>query len=272
MNTNKTRDDIDLELSRTYFRGGSQSGKPAHNVEPPKKNSTVKIFLITAFILLLIVSGITYLLMRNQVHFTVNVNLGEGSTSSPIAADESTLILYNFEKDDESWEIPSWAKEKNDYVATDLTWSKERSSSGVGSIVFKTDYPPRKWSGALVEIQQYLDLTGHDKILVDVYLPPEAVTGLKGKIILTVGDDWRFIEMSRSKKLSPGKWNTIEASIADGSRDWKRTVTDDAFRSDIRKISVRVESDKNPAWRGNIHVDNVRTTKVEPQVTDQPEK
>ena len=132
------------------------------------------------------------------------------------------------------------------------------ASSGSGSMELSVEFPGGRWTGALVEIQQYLNLDGYDRISADIYLPPGCPEGLRGKIIFTVGEDWRFVEMSRSAKLVPGEWTTITASISDGSMEWKRTSVDSSFREDVRKVAIRIESNNKPAYSGPILIDNIR--------------
>ena len=90
------------------------------------------------------------------------------------------------------------------------------------------------------------------------YSPPDAPLGLNAKMILTVGDTWKFVEMSRSYPLIPGEWLTITANIEPGSYDWKRVVPDEKFAEDIRKVAIRIESDRKPKYSGPIYIDNVR--------------
>ena len=92
---------------------------------------------------------------------------------------------------------------------------------------------------------------------MDVTLPPEAPAGLKAKLILTVGEEWEWTEMRRSIQLSPGQTTTITANLAAGSEDWKRTEVTDSFRKDVRKLAIRLESNK-PAFSGTFTIDNVR--------------
>jgi hypothetical protein len=95
-------------------------------------------------------------------------------------------------------------------------------------------------------------------IRADIYLPEGAPEGLKAKIILTVGNNWKFVEMSRSVPLIPGEWMTLNANIEPGSYDWKRVVPDEEFSKDVRKIAIRIESNHKPAYTGPIYIDNVR--------------
>ena len=89
-------------------------------------------------------------------------------------------------------------------------------------------------------------------------MPEDASFGLRAKLILTVGEDWQWTEMSRLVKLEPGEWTTVSASLAAGSSDWRRTQVTEEFRSDIRKLGIRIESNMRPVYSGPIYIDNVR--------------
>jgi len=167
-------------------------------------------------------------------------------------------VFYNFETDLHGWEVPVWAESKTDYVATEAVVSNDVASQGNSSMRVLTDFPGDIWSAGLVEIQHYLDLSPYRVISVDIYLPPDASVGLKAKLILTVGSNWKFVEMNRSMPLIPGKWVTITASIEPGSYDWKRVVPNEDFAKDVRKIAIRIESNRKPKYSGPIYVDNVR--------------
>lgn len=80
-------------------------------------------------------------------------------------------------------------------------------------------------------------------------------------MVLTVGDNWKFVEMSRSVPLIPGKWAVISANIEPGSYDWKRIVPDEKFAEDVRKIAIRIESNRKPKYSGPIYIDSVRCGK-----------
>ena len=177
-------------------------------------------------------------------------------STAPITEERT---YYNFEKGDlAGWEVPQWAQGKNDYVAKSAELSSEVASNGTYSMKVATDFPGGYWTSALVEIQQYLDLSKYRVLSFDIYLPPDAPVGLNAKMILTVGDNWRFVEMNRSYPLIPGEWMTITASIEPGSYDWKRIVPDEQFAEDVRKIAIRIESNNKPKYAGCIFIDNVR--------------
>lgn len=169
-------------------------------------------------------------------------------------------VIFSFEKDTQGWEIPEWALEQEDHVAKTVEASKDFAKDGKGSLKIKAAFPGKIWSAALVEDFEYFDWTTYKAVSVDIYIPKDAPIGLKGKIILTVGEGWKFIEMARSVALVPGEWITITANLLPGSEDWKRTVVDDNFRKDVRKLAIRVESNKKPEYAGPIYVDNVRLT------------
>lgn len=170
-------------------------------------------------------------------------------------------VLFSFERNLDGWEIPDWALEKDDHVAKDIEISKDVADEGSASLKVNCDFPGNRWTAALIELEQYLDFTPYREIVVDVYIPEDAPLGLRGKIILTVGESWKFTEMTRAIPLVPGEWVTIKASIEPGSYDWKRTVPDESFREDVRKIVVRVESNRKPAYKGPVYIDNIRICK-----------
>lgn len=170
-------------------------------------------------------------------------------------------VLFSFEKDAQGWEIPEWALEQEDHVAKSVESSQDVAKEGTGSLKVIAAFPGKMWSAALVEDFEYFDWTPYKSVSMDVYIPQEAPVGLKAKMILTVGENWKFTEMARSVSLVPGEWVTISANLMPGSEDWKKTVVDDNFRKDVRKIVVRVESNKRPEYNGPVYIDNVVLTK-----------
>ena len=168
--------------------------------------------------------------------------------------------LYNFEKNEQGWEIPLWELDKPDHVAISLKTTKAVANEGNSSLELNAEFPGGNWSGALVEVQQYLNLEDYDNIQADIYVPESCPEGLRCKLILTVGDNWRFVESSRSVRLVPGKWTTLNISIAEGSTDWRRMTVDRAFKEDVRKVALRVESNRKPVYSGPIYFDNIRVT------------
>lgn len=170
-------------------------------------------------------------------------------------------VLFGFEKDTQGFEIPEWAMEQEDHVAKSIEVSKDAAKEGKQSLKVNAVFPGKIWSAALVEDFEYFDWTPYKAISADIYIPKDAPVGLKGKIILTVGESWKFTEMSRSVPLVPGEWVTVTANLLPGSEDWKRTIVDDNFRKDVRKVAIRVESNKKPEYTGPIYIDNVILTK-----------
>lgn len=170
-------------------------------------------------------------------------------------------VISGFESGLQGWEIPDWAYEKPDHVQQEIESSGNVSSEGDKSLLIMTDFPGGRWAGAIVEIMQYYDWSDYSKLACDIYIPEDAPIGLKAKMILTVGDNWKWVEMSRSYPLEPGEWVTVSADIAPGSIDWRRVQVDDGFRADIRKIDIRVTSNNKPAYTGPVYVDNVRVIK-----------
>jgi hypothetical protein len=167
-------------------------------------------------------------------------------------------VLVNFENDIENWETPNWCLEKPDYVAESIALSDKYAKAGKSSLEVMTNFTGGKWTAAYVEVQQFFDWTPYKNVFVDVYLPKEGPMGLQAKIILTVGDDWTWTEMSKMVKLIPGEWVTVTANLVPGSTDWRRTQVTDQFRADIRKFGVRIESNMRPTYTGPIYIDNIR--------------
>ena len=186
--------------------------------------------------------------------------LGLLFAGTAVHAEDST-VLFDFESGLQGWEIPDWAYEKPDHVQKELNASNQYASEGKQSLEIDVEFPGGRWTGAIVEIMQYFDWTDYSAIACDIYLPKDAPLGLRGKMILTVGDSWRWVEMSRSFGLVPGKWVTMTADIRSGSIDWRRVQVDEAFRQDVRKLDIRVESNNKPAYTGPIYVDNIRVIK-----------
>jgi len=181
---------------------------------------------------------------------------------SAVNASAEDKVLFSFEKDTQGFEIPEWAIEQEDHVAMSVETSSDVAKDGKKSLKVMANFPGKMWTAALVEDFEYFDWTPYKELSADVYVPADAPTGLKGKIVLTVGENWKWIEMSRGTAVIPGEWVTITANLLPGSEDWKRTVVDEEFRKDIRKVVVRVESNKKPQYEGPIYFDNIRLTKI----------
>ncbi len=179
-------------------------------------------------------------------------------SSAPITEEK---IFFDFENDLAGWEIPAWSTQNSDYVTKTVEVSKDFASHGQSSMKIVSNFAGSAWQGGLVEIQQYLDLSAYRVISLDIYVPKGVPEGLKAKIILTVGENWKFVEMSRTVPLMPGQWTTITANIEPGSYDWKRVVPDEKFAADVRKIAIRIESNRTPVYSGPIYIDNIRCGK-----------
>ena len=169
--------------------------------------------------------------------------------------------FYGFENDLQGWEIPMWAANKSDYVAKGVVISKDVASEGSASLKMMANFPGNIWTAALAEIEQYLDISRFRVIRADIFLPKDAPIGLKAKIIVTVGENWKFVEMNQDTLLMPGEWVTLSANVEPGSYDWKRIVPDKEFAADVRKISIRIVSNRKPKYSGPLYIDNVRVGK-----------
>jgi len=94
-------------------------------------------------------------------------------------------------------------------------------------------------------------------LVVDIFLPKDAPHGLRARIILTVGEEWKWTEMNKSIPLTPGEWSIIKVDLGPDSLDWRRFI-DDGFRSDVKKLGVRVESNGKIKYTGPIYIDKVK--------------
>jgi hypothetical protein len=177
--------------------------------------------------------------------------------SGPLLAKET--VLHSFEKDPDGWEIPDWALEKGDHVATHIAVSQARATEGKASLEVAANFLPDKgWEGAYVErVADITDWSPFRYFSADVFLPAEAPRGLRARIILTVGEGWKWAEMNKTIPLTPGEWTVVKADMTPDSRDWRRFITDD-FRADVRKIGIRIESNGKVSYKGPIYIDNVR--------------
>lgn len=167
-------------------------------------------------------------------------------------------VIFGFEEKVPTWEIPDWCFEKEEYVGESIAVSEKSAKEGKSSLEVMVNFSGGRWTAAYIEVQQFFDWTLYKTISVDVYLPKEAPFGLQARLILTVGEDWVWTEMARLVKLVPGEWTTVSANIAAGSTDWRRTEVTDEWRSDVRKLGIRIESNMRPTYSGPIYIDNVR--------------
>lgn len=181
-----------------------------------------------------------------------------GFCEETIAPQTIGKVIFGFEENVPSWEIPEWCFEKEEYVAESMAVSAKFAKEGKSALEIIADFPGAKWTGVYVEAQQFFDWTPYKTLSADVYLPKEAPFGLQGRFILTVGENWTWIEMARLVKLVPGEWSTITADLAPGSTDWRKTQVTDEFRADVRKLGIRIESNMRPVYSGPVYIDNVR--------------
>lgn len=177
-------------------------------------------------------------------------------------AASQNLMIFDFEGTAQEWDIPDWAKTSADYVGRSLSLSDDHASHGKTALDLHGEFPGAgKWTAAYVEREMNVnDWSMFQAIAVDVYLPANAPNGLKGRVILTIGENWQWTEQNRAVELTPGAWTTLTANFAPGSVDWK-FFPDESFRKDVKKIGIRIESNKEPAYSGSVFVDHVRLIK-----------
>lgn len=170
------------------------------------------------------------------------------------------IILYNFEKDPQGWEIPDWMLGNKDNAGRQISISEFHSSAGKYSLEIAADFSGQGWESAYVErIVDVTDWTPFNFLSVDILLPKDAPQGLRARMVLVIGEEWKWIEMNRSIPLSPGEWTVVKVDLTSKSLAWRKFV-DDSFRSDVRKLGIRVESNGNIGYKGPVYIDNVKLT------------
>lgn len=248
-------DSIDRELSKTYFKKSGSSGAYGHSRNPFTYNKkTLRLVLASIIFIIFLLAMLIY---KNSTKLSVKKDITVKSYAVK-AAPQNFRIFYDFENDMDGWQIPLWAKDKSDHVAESLAKSNDFASNGAGSLKLVSAFPGGKWTASLVEISHYLDLTKYDLMTCDIYIPKGSPDGLRAQMILTVGENWKWCEMSRTFRLSPGEWVRITADLSESSGDFRRTIMTPELKSDVRKIAIRVESNQKPAYSGPIYIDNIR--------------
>lgn len=143
------------------------------------------------------------------------------------------------------------------------------------------EFPGNIWRAGIMECEECVtSLDGYDAISCDFYIPDNAPSGISARLILSIEEDseWKWVETAASVDLIPGKWVTLKAGIIPGSKDWilplgsvpegqspndpkvsgaERFNVTENFRKNIRKIAVRMESDKTP-YNGPVYIDNIK--------------
>ncbi|OGW84802.1 MAG: hypothetical protein A2987_02485 [Omnitrophica bacterium RIFCSPLOWO2_01_FULL_45_10] len=171
------------------------------------------------------------------------------------------ILLYDFEKDPQGWEIPDWAFTKKDHVGKQIGVSEFQASEGRYALEIDSEFTGgTSWEGSYVErVIDVTDWSPFNYLSLDIFLPKDAPRGLRARIILTVGEDWKWTEMNKTITLAPGEWTLIKADLTSNSMTWRRFI-DDSFRKDIKKLGVRIESNGKIKYNGPAYIDNVKLT------------
>ena len=169
------------------------------------------------------------------------------------------IVLYSFEKDPQGWEIPDWALAKKDHVGKQIGVSEFHASEGKYALQLDVEFSGSPvWEAAYVErLIDVTDWSPFSYLSADIYLPKDAPRGLRAKLIVTVGDSWKWTEMNKSIPLTPGEWIIIKADLTPSSMNWRRFI-DDGFRGDVRKLGVRIESNGKVTYKGPVFIDNIK--------------
>lgn len=180
-------------------------------------------------------------------------------TATPDISHSKEVVLYSFEKDPQGWEMPDWTLTKNEYVGRQISVSEFNSSDGKYALEFDVEFSNSpQWEGAFIErICDVTDWSPFSYLSVDIFLPKNSPQGLRARVILTVGEGWKWTEANKAYPLTPGEWTVIKLDLTSNSMSWRKFI-DDSFRSDIRKMGVRIESNGKIAYKGPVYVDNVK--------------
>jgi len=148
---------------------------------------------------------------------------------------------------------------KKDNASRQIGISEFHSSDGKYSLEIDTEFTDGlSWQGAYAE--RLIDVTDWSPfryLSMDILLPKDAPRGLKARIILTVGESWKWSEANKAITLTPGEWAVVKVDLTPDGLAWRRFI-DDSFRSDVKKLGVRIESNGKIAYKGPIYIDNVK--------------
>ncbi|MBF0215475.1 MAG: hypothetical protein HQL30_00610 [Candidatus Omnitrophica bacterium] len=179
-------------------------------------------------------------------------------------------IEFDFEQSEQTWFVPDWAISQDDCVCKNAILSAVQPFEGKQSLELQCKFPGNKWTGAVVEFDGQMDLSGCKGISAEVYLPKEVNSNLLlGRFFFTAGDKWSFIESRNTTQLKPGEWTKISATFdttnPKGTPNWKFKREQGNLQDnikDIRRVGVRIEYNANEwqagaPYEGPVYIDNV---------------
>lgn len=293
-NNRDSQDQIDQELSKTYFgnifKDESFQDMPATEVSFTHPSRIKPLLIITAAIIGIVslIFASFYFFSHKRFTFVVNINVENIAPALAVLTEEknitpapiefpkkevselavpkiifkNVLTFYDFEEDNQNWEIPDWEFKKTLHPAMSLKRTGKMASKGHSSLELSLVFKKDNCSAAYIETERYVNLEHNDVIRIDLYVPPDAPKRLRAKFVLTTGENWQFMEMARGKRLIPGTWTTLTANISEKSIDWQSAHIDKHFKTDIRKIALKIES-FHLAYSGPIYVDNIRVASID---------
>jgi hypothetical protein len=174
------------------------------------------------------------------------------------------ITLYGFERSAEEWFLPDWpdANKGADGKVSAVARSEERASEGKGSLRTTLNVAAGKQSRAFLSVRPNFDWTPFRRARLEVYLPPDAPSGLTAGYYM-MGDGWRWREAARRTPLVPGKWTTVEVALAgpESAADWKQTPEDiQTCLKNVLDIGISIQNaapDFTP-YRGRVYLDDLR--------------
>ncbi len=150
-------------------------------------------------------------------------------------------------------------EDMDDNAAEEVFVDDSRSTAGYHSLGIDVGFP----GGAAVRtLISSRDTSMYENIELDVYLPEDAPGDVSCLLFLQDGE-WLWYQ-TREHSLSRGEWQTISASIAPESLDWKAVGHSQPWnvmsRMNLNVIGVKLVSQEQYAGRFNI--DNVSFGRV----------
>jgi len=172
--------------------------------------------------------------------------------------------IYNCEQFIHNWRTPEWSTQREDHIISEMYVDKSFSRDGGVSLKLVVDFPGQEWRAGIVETEGEFDLTIYKSFSCEVYLPKNAPSGIEARLIFVTGENYIWFEMEKPISLDPGRKTKLFASLRRGVRCWsdgdKTMRLTDELKSEIRKLAIRIESNK-ARYQGPVYIDNIRLKK-----------
>jgi len=173
-------------------------------------------------------------------------------------------MIYNCEQYINGWDIPEWPVSEEDYVSPILAVDENFLEDSFSGLKLTVAFDGDEWSAGMIETTGVFDLTLYKAISCRIYLPESAPRGIMARFIITVGDDYTWMELKRPIALTPGRHTRVKAGLRHGNNGWKTTYGGvriaDWMKEDVRKIGIRIESNI-VEYEGPVYINDIRLVK-----------